>query len=172
MSFKKNFQQNDKIKIDMVSNDQMTEEERKSIFNREASVNAIPNLDILTGNVFEILKYLENPETKKLMKINDTAVKMYINNKYADSVPLGIITLLMEEDSREENVERMLKMFEALQQAKNGTLSIDDAEKKITEDVNNRYLYSKYGSKEEFEKELNREIEKEKSKNKGKVRIN
>ena len=45
---------------------------------------------------------------------------MYLNSKYADTVPLGIITLLMEEDTRIENIERLLRMFEQLSRAKAG----------------------------------------------------
>ena len=155
---------NDQIKIDMVGTDQMSDADRKAVFDREASVDAIPDLDILTGNVFNILEYLEKPETVSLMKTNETAVKMHLNNKYADSVPLGIISLLMEDCTRDENVERMLRLFEALRQAKSGKMSLDEAEKNLTEDVNNRYLYSKYGSKEAFEKELMSEIQNERSK--------
>ena len=39
---------NENVKMDIVSTDQMTDEERRSIINREASVDAIPDLDILT----------------------------------------------------------------------------------------------------------------------------
>src|SRR5947207_11679764 len=91
---------NDNVKVDMVTYDQMSDAERNAILDVEPSVDAIPDLDILTGNVLNILLYLEKPETIKLMKTNETAVKMYLNNKYADTVPLGIITLLMETDTK------------------------------------------------------------------------
>jgi hypothetical protein len=172
----------DQVKVDMVSADDMFVEDRNAIFNRESSVHAIPDLDVLTGNVYEILQYLERPEISKLLKTNDTAVKMYLNNKYADTVPLGIISLLMEEDARNENVEQMLTLFESLRQAKSGKMSLEDAEKKLTDDVSNRYLYSKYGSKDAFEKALMCEVKNEQSKkgaknaeslrNTGKARFN
>ena len=154
---------NDNIKVDMVSADQLTEEERKNIFERESTIDAIPDIDVLTGTVYEILTYLEQPSVSKLLKTNDSAVKMYLNNKYTE-IPLGIITLLMEEDSREENIERMLNMFEALRRAKAGLISLDDAEKNLMDEVNERYVYSKYGSKELFEKELAKEVRKEQQK--------
>lgn len=173
---------NDQVKVDMVGADEMSMEDRNAVFNREASVHAIPDLDVLTGNVFEILQYLERPEISRLMKTNETAVKMYLNNKYADTVPLGIITLLMEEDARDDNVDQMLKLFESLRQAKSGNISLEDAEKKLTDDVSNKYLYAKYGSKDAFEKALMNEVKNEQSKkgkqnaeslrNTGKVRFN
>ena len=161
---------NDQVKVDMVNASDLPDEERNSVFNKESSIDAIPNIDVLTGNVYEILQYLEDPKICKLIKTNDTAVKMYLNNKYADIVPLGIISLLMDEDARDENVDRMLRMFTSLKHAKNGNITLEDAEKNLTDEVNNRYLYSKYGSKEEFELALMSEVKKEQS-NKGKQNI-
>jgi len=155
---------NDKVKVEMVSGNDISEEERNRIFNREASVDAIPNLDILTGHVLEILEYLESDKTRDLIKKNQSAVLMHLNNKYADTVPYSIISVLMDEKDRNENIERLLKMFTNLQKAKRGELSIDDAEKILTDDVNETYIYSKYGSKDAFEKALAKEIQSERSK--------
>jgi hypothetical protein len=87
----------------------------------------------------------------------------------------------MENDTRDENVDRLLRMFESLANAKLGKVSLDDAEKKITDEVNDRYLYSVHGSKENFERALMSEVQNEKRKknqqnveelrNIGKVRI-
>lgn len=154
----------DGVKVDLAQIDDIPEEERKRIFDREASVDAIPDLDILTGHVYDILNYLMKPEVKKLIRTNESAVKMHLNEKYADTVPLGIITLLMEEDKRVEHVEMLLKMFTRLKDAKAGKISIEDAEKNLTDEVNQKYLYSKYGSKEAFERALASEVQKERKK--------
>jgi hypothetical protein len=145
----------------------MTDEERRSIIDQEASVNAIPDLNILTRHICEIIDYLEQPSTIKLLKKNDSAVKMFLNGKYADTVPLGIITELMDEDNRIENIERLLRMINQLRKAKEGKVSLDDAEKIITDEVNERYLYSKYGSKEAFEEALKKEVANERRKKGG-----
>jgi len=153
----------DNVKVEMVSADQLTDQERRDIFEREASVDAIPDLDVLTGAVYEILVYLETPSVSKLLKTNESAVKMCLNNKYPN-VPLGIITLLLEEDSREENITRMLTMFDSLRMAKSGKLSLEDAEKNLMDEVNERYVYREYGSKENFETALAKEVKKEQRK--------
>ena len=151
------------MKVEMVSPDQMTEEERNNVFNNsEMSVDAIPDLDVLTGHVCDILEYLEKPETKKLMKTNSAAIKMQLFNKYADTrMPMGVITLLMEEEERYDNVEMLLSMFERLNQAKKGQITLEAAEKEHEKNVSERYLYSKYGSKEAFEQALAKEVAKE-----------
>ena len=117
---------NDGIKVDVVDANHISEADRQAIFNREASVDAIPDIDILSGHVFDILQYLEKPEISRLLKTNISAVKMYLNSKYADTVPLGVITILLDESQRTENVERLLKMFEQLRQAKIGKISLED----------------------------------------------
>ena len=155
---------NKDVKVDMVTADQMTDEDRKAVFNREASVDAIPDLDVLTGHVYEILEYLSRPQVKNLLRTNDTAVKMHLNNKYAETVPLGVIGLLMDEKNIEEHVERLLRMFENLRRAKTGDVSLEDAHKELADDVNNRYCYSKFGSKEAFEKAIENEVMKEQKK--------
>lgn len=161
----------DGVKVDMVNADEMTEEERNAVFNQEASVDAIPDLDILTGNVLEILEYLEQTSVKKILRSNETAIKMHLNNKYADTVPLGIITLLMDERNRNEHIDRLLRVFDSLRKAKGGEIDIDAAEKNLTDDVNERYVYSKYGSKEAFEKALADEVKKEQCKKKRNIDI-
>jgi hypothetical protein len=149
------------VRVEMVSEDQMNPSERAQILDKKPSVDAIPDLDQLTGKVLEILSYLEAPETREQVRKNSNAVKMFLNNKYADTVPYGVISLLMEEDARQENVERLLRMFESLRKAKSGNASLEEEEKKLADDVNQRYIYSKYGSKEAFEKELAQGIKKE-----------
>lgn len=155
------------MKVDMVSEQEMTPEQRAMFDEGEASVNHIPNLDILTAHVLEIVEYIESPKNQSLIKQNPSAVTMMFNNKYADTVPYGIITLLMEDENRDENLDRIIKILEALRLAKEGKKSLDDAQKELTEDVYQQYEYSKYGSKEAFEKALAIEVGKERKKGKG-----
>ena len=158
---------NKNVKLDMVNADEMTEEARKEIFNREATVDAIPDLDILTGHIYDILQYLEQPEVDKLMETNPGLVKMNLNNKYADSnIPFGLITLMMDKENQQEHIDRMLRMFKLLNDAKRNNISLDDADRIFTDDVN-QIEYKKYGSKEAFEKAMASAVQSERtSKNK------
>jgi len=165
------------MKVELVTEDSMTPEMKDKLFNSKPSVDAIPDLNVLTGHVYDIVEYLELPETKKILKKDDSIVMKYLNNKYADSVPLGIIKLLMEENERQNTIEILANMFQALLDAKNGKTTIEDVEMKIFEkdglnSINHKYVYSKNGgSKEEFEKLLSKEIMKDKaSKNIGNLK--
>jgi hypothetical protein len=156
------------LKVEMVTSDTMTDEQRRAIFEREATVDAIPDLDVLTGHIYDILTYLDKPATRQLIEENRTAVMMNLNNKYADSVPYGILTLLMEDEEREKNIEMLLKMFESLRNIKMGNLSIEEGEQQLNEEVCERYEYSKYGSKKAFEQALMQEVKKEQEKKRNK----
>lgn len=146
----------DNMKVDIVSTDQMTSEERDKVMNSEATIDAIPDLTALTRGVYEILQYLEKPEISQRVKTNESEVRMYLNQLYANTIPHGIITLLMDEENRIKNVEQLLKLFEQLNKAKQGIISLDEAEKNVSDSVNQRYIYSKYGSRELFESSLDK----------------
>ncbi len=161
----------DGVKIEMVTEDQMNDADRNSVFNREQTVDAIPDLDELSRNVYEILKYLEDRKTRNYMetKANAAGVRMLLNNKYADKMPLGMIDMLMEEECREENVERILEIIDFLREAKReGNDKLKELDDVLHEKINKRYMYDKYGSKEAFEKALEEEIKNEQKKNGGK----
>lgn len=141
----------DKMNLNKIKND------KNSIvmgdFEGDSSKISIGDIDKLTERVFEILEYLESDSTKKLMKKNEGAVKMVLTNKYID-VPMGIINLLVDDENRGENVDRLVRMFEKLNQIKKGELDAKVAETVFFDEVNERYLYSKFGGKENFEKAL------------------
>lgn len=127
----------------------------------ELSLDAIPDLDKLTGNILEILEYLEDPKNKRLIATNEGSVRTMLCNQYAETVPYGVITLLLDRENRYENVGRLMRMFEMMNNAKCGKRTLEEVEKEFTEEINHRYIYSKYGSKENFERELQKEIAKE-----------
>ena len=153
--------------VTLIKDEEIPDEYKKTLQNNELSVNSIPDIAELTRYVYEILIYLENPDTKKAIERDESAVRMLLCKKYADTrLPFGIISLLMEEDNRVENVNRMLTMFDRLLKAKKGEISLEDVEKKTIDEVNDRYLYSAYGSKEAFEEKLKKEVAANKKKTK------
>lgn len=154
----------DKIEATLVSAKEMQKNKNNpntmSLDHKEMSIDAIPDLDKLTGYILEILQYLEDPQNQTYIKNNEGPVRMLLNNKYADTVPYGIITLLLDKQNRYENVDRLMRMFEQMNRAKNGHIDLQEVEKNFTEEINDRYIYSKFGSKEEFEKQLQKEMQK------------
>lgn len=153
----------DKPQISIVNEKTMKSDKNGINFgDYKMSLSAIPDLNKLTRDVLDIVIFLEDGEIDKLVVHNESDVKMIINNKYADTVPFGIISLLVDRQNRAENVERLLRMFESMDRAKKGEKPLADVEKELYDDINTRYVYSKYGSKGAFEKELMKGIGKKK----------
>lgn len=158
----------DRIKADIVDMDEMTntlgQSNTASLDRGELSLDAIPDLDRLTGNILEILEYLEDQKNARLIATSEGNVRTMLCNRYAETVPYGVISLLLDRVNRYENVERLMRMFEMMNNAKCGRSTLEEVEKDFTEEINQRYIYSKYGSKEKFESELQKEIAKERLK--------
>lgn len=143
----------DKLSVSFVNEKQIPSDASPEV-KGEMSVNAIPDLEQLTGHLLQILIYLEDPANRDLVRNNETDVKMMLNNKYADTVPYGFISLLMNEETRADNADRIVRMLESMKKAKRGIVSLEAIEKDFAEEINQKYIYSKYGSKENFEQEL------------------
>jgi hypothetical protein len=156
----------DPIKVSLVSPKEMRQnsngENSKVMGEGVMNVAAIPDLNILTRDCLEILTYLEDPKNQQAINTNEGAIKMMLNNKYADTVPYGVITLLMEKEKRYENVDRLMKMFEQLAKAKRGEVELEQIEKDFVENVSYEYIYKPYGSKENFEREMMKDKHKKK----------
>jgi len=158
------------IKVDMVDmQEAMNDPNAQVMGSGEASVDAIPDLEVLTNKLLEILEYLEQPEVKKICETNDSLIRIQLINQYADSVPLKFIDLFMDkdEDHKQESIERALGWIESLARIKAGEVDLETESKRMVEEVNKRYVYDKYGGKENFEKELRKELANEAKKGRG-----
>lgn len=154
---------NNKIKVDMVDMQEAIQDQNAEfMMEGEASIDAIPDLDKLTENIFAILSFLERPGVKQICETNESAIRMKLINDYAETVPLKFIDLFMEKDPnhKRESIERTMRWIETLAKVKAGDLDLEKASQSLVDEVNNRYVYSKYGSKEKFEEALQKELAK------------
>lgn len=160
-----------KIKVDMVDMQEAYSDPNAEIMggSTEASVDAIPDLEVLTEKIIEILEYLEQDDVKKICEKDESIIRISLINKYADVVPLKFIDLFMDNDEehKQENVDRTLRLIEMMAKIKAGKADLEKESQRFVEEVNQRYVYSKYGSKENFEKELRKELAKEQRKGRG-----
>jgi hypothetical protein len=149
------------MKVDLESADEMTEDQRREVYESEPSISNIPDLDKLTKDIYNVLEFLEKPEIGRQLRKNKDSVMMYINKKFVSTaVSYNMIKILLDEDTRIENTEMLLNMLDKLALAKKGEIDLKDAEKDVSEKVNSKYIYSQFGSKENFEKELKKELAK------------
>ena len=138
------------LKIDIVNENEMPSSAKDLDY--EPSVDAIPDLELLTQNINEITDYLEKPSSQLLLKENPSVIKRLLNEKYLN-VPYGILVLLLERDTPEiiyDNGMLLLKMIETLKKAKSGEMTIHDASVSFSDVIKQKYKVTK----EDIEREL------------------
>lgn len=180
---------NDNIEIDVVNYEDAVDDVGPEFFEEsEASVDAIPDINLLTRYVLEIMKtideekqnmennistdieegsdYTEN-DIKMIREQNLSLIRIGLFNKYADTkLPMSFIDMLLEENPiiRNENTERMFNTLNKLLDIKEGRASIDEV-KDMEEDVQKRYIYSRFGGKEGYMRAIQQQhIQNEKEK--------
>lgn len=152
-----------RIKVDMVDmQEAMQDENAEFMGGGEASADAIPDMVKMTNDLCNILEYLNRPDVKAICVTNESVIRMKLINEYADSVPLKFIDLFMEKDPvhKQEHVERTMKWIETLSRVKAGEIDLEEASQGLVSEVNERYVYSQYGGKAEFEAALQEELAK------------
>lgn len=115
--------------------------------------NAIPDLDQMLVKINELLEFIEKPESVNMMKRNKNDFEDMIIKLFGEDIPNKIITLMLEDD-RYDNLAKLLDMFDILRKVKNQQADIQEEFHKFNENLNEQYLYPKFGGKEEFENRM------------------
>jgi hypothetical protein len=133
--------------------------------------SAIPDLTELLKYVNSLISFVETPEMMLLSKTNYEEYERRAYQRYNQHMPIKIIGMMVNEEERYENLERLLDMFDRLDGIKSGKKNMQEEYADFSEKLNEQYLYPEYGgTKESFIKamEKSKEDEKEDGKEDGK----
>jgi hypothetical protein len=152
-------------------NDVKNDKNSKIIENYEEPLN-IANLEQITDNILDLLDFMHSEEMIIKKHQDNIEFERILSVKYNDLMPRKIIDLLLEDEKNNNtnNFNKLIKMIEVLSQIKGGNLDYDQEYTKFTEDVNEEYIYSKYGGKENFQKVLAEDQKKQNKKTLKKAR--
>lgn len=116
----------------------------------------IPDIEKLIDHVINFLQYINTEEMQKMENSDPTAFERHLDNKFSEFTLryYTVFKLLLDKPNREKNVARMLDLFHSLNKVKNSEKTMDTAYDEYIDDVNDEYIYSKYGGKANFEKEI------------------
>lgn len=122
----------------------------------QLDINAIPDLGKLLDNILQLLQYINTDEMQKLELEDNESFMEHVDNKFRNlSIQYySIFSLLMDRKNREDNVQKIIEMINRLKQVKEGKISLKQADHDYKEEINQRYIYSQWGSKEQFEKAM------------------
>lgn len=123
---------------------------------KEKNIVSLPNLNELTKDTYEILFYIESDKMKKLEDKNPEDFKKELEEKFPNYVIKYTHTFekLCDKENREENVKKLLELFENMRNVKNGKANFDSVSYNVKEELNEKYVYPKHGGKKNFEKNM------------------
>jgi hypothetical protein len=124
--------------------------------NRVMSVDAIPDVVLLSQKVLDFIEFYDRPDIKK---IRLETYPTYLNMLYDkfNMLPSSMIKLLSDENNRRENLKGIIQMLESLQQVKMGKKSLEQVHNDFVEDKNEKFFYPTFGGKDNLEKTLREE---------------
>jgi hypothetical protein len=142
---------NSKSNVSVVSEKDVPDETK-----RVMSVNAIPDVVLLSQKVLDFIEFYDRPD---IVKMRLDTYPMYLNLLYDEfnMLPSSMIKLLSDEQNRRENLKGIIQMLESLQQVKMGKVSLESVHDEFVEDKNERFFYPTFGGKANLEKTLREE---------------
>lgn len=122
----------------------------------------LPDLEKLLDRVLELLQYINTEEMKDLESKDPAAFETHLDLKFEDISMkyYSVFRLVIDKENREENIFRLIEIFSTLKKVKAGDLDIDRADEDFRENMNQEFIYSKYGGKEKFEAEMHKKSKK------------
>jgi hypothetical protein len=144
---------------EFVSESELKRDKNGIYLDMKSEAQEIADLDKLTTELVGFLEYINKPEMEQLESTDHTAFVHHLESKFDEFVNLyyPIFKLLTDPDSRtkrDENITRLIDMIDLLTKIKAGQKDMDKSYEEFKEGLNQEYIYSKYGSKENFEREM------------------
>lgn len=126
-----------------------------SFYTGDEPVN-IPDLTNLTKQIIDFLEYINTPDMQKMQDDESRAFELHLESKFPEFAEnyYSTFKMLLNKKDRIKNVEKLMQMISTIKKVKDGQKSYDSAFEKIKEDLAEEYIYSKYGGKDNFEKQL------------------
>jgi hypothetical protein len=146
------------VNMDDVQND-MKANPNAITMNTEEDMNvaSIPDIEKLTEDILNFLKFTTTYETKLLIKENYGAFQHKVDELYPD-IPYSITKLLMDDtetaEDKSKNLVKLLEMLSQLSDIKKGNQDINKSFNSFRECLHEEYVYPKFGGKDEFERKL------------------
>ena len=146
------------VNMDDVQNDMQSNPNALTMnTEEEMSVDAIPDLEKLTTDILDFLKFADTNESKLLMKENYGAFQHKVDELYPD-IPYSIVKLLMNDtetaEEKSKNLVKLLEMLSQLSDIKKGNKDMNESFNSFREGLSEEYVYPQFGGKEEFERKL------------------
>lgn len=128
--------------------------------------DSLPDVDALLTQIMELMEFINTDEMRELEENNKDEFEKRIEQKFNiyESRYSKIYILLMQKKNRIQNLIRLTDICSRINEMRSGKLDMKTTNEKFIEEMNNEYVYSKFGGKEKFEETLKQRAEEKKIK--------
>jgi hypothetical protein len=144
-----NYKASNDAKVSLVSE----EEAEVDGMNRVMSIDAIPDITLLSSLVVEFVEFYAEPEVKK---VRDRDYSTYLNMLFDkfEKLPMSMIKLLSDEENQVHNLQKVIDLLETLSKVKSGEVNIESARDEFIEKQNETYFYPAFGGKDKLMQDI------------------
>jgi len=116
----------------------------------------IPDLSDLTGQLIVFLEYIHTDEMEQLESKSKEEFIKHLEDKFSEFALkyITVFKMLIEKESREENIVKLLNLFEILKEVKSGKRNMEAEFNNFKESLAEEYVYPKFGGKKKFEQKI------------------
>jgi len=115
----------------------------------DMSVDAIPDTDYILECLNNAINFIDTNEMQILEVEDNEQFETIMYHKYNDRLPTSMIKLLCSKE-REHNIGQIIEMLCSLSDIKKGNKDLMEETKKFSEKQSEKYIYPKFGGKEQF----------------------
>ena len=116
---------------------------------RKMSVDAIPDITLLSSLVVDFVEFYNDPSVIKIRKSDHGRYLNMMFDKF-EKLPMSMIKLLSDEDEQIQNLQKIITLLETLSKVKDGEKSLQEAHDEFTEKQNEDYFYPAFGGKDKL----------------------
>jgi hypothetical protein len=116
---------------------------------RVMSVDAIPDITLLSSLVVDFVEFFNDPSVQKVRKSDNGRYLNMMFDKF-EKLPMSMIKLLSDEEEQIQNLQKIITMLETLSKVKDGEISLQVAHDEFTEKQNEDYFYPAFGGKDKL----------------------
>jgi esterase/lipase len=144
-----NYKPSNDAKVSLVSE----EEANVDGMNRVMSIDAIPDMTLLSSLVVDFVEFYGDSEVKK---VRDSDYSKYLNMMFDkfEKLPMSMIKLLSDEENQVQNLQKIIDLLETLSKVKSGEVNIESARDEFIEKQNESYFYPAFGGKDKLMQDI------------------
>ena len=152
--------------INNISTVEGDERDPNGIYLDRCNKEGIPDLAELTKQIVKFIEYIGTEEMEKLEQEDNLTFCTQVESTFPDFTLkyISIYKILLDKETREENLVKLLDLFQILRSVKAGTRNIDREFDTFKETLAKDYVYPKFGGKTEFEKKIKAQANKKQKK--------